>query len=159
MIESVARFHQAVENFHQEKDDLSERYINMIYEGTLAAETLFKGQEKEAGVILASPYKFLFSPELAGVDYLFLLDISSSDWMQSIAKELVNPYIYTEQWQQKNEWDDRLYQKIRLNQLSDFLISLIYKVKKGIYIADSFLNSSGKEQEGPLYRWFDVRGE
>jgi superfamily I DNA/RNA helicase len=159
MIESVARFHQAVENFHQEKDDLSERYINMIYEGTLAAETLFKGQEKEAGVILASPYKFLFSPELAGVDYLFLLDISSSDWMQSIAKELVNPYIYTEQWQQTNEWDDRLDQKIRLNQLSDFLISLIYKVKKGIYIADSFLNSSGKEQEGPLYRWLDVRGE
>ena len=28
-----------------------------------------------------------------------------------------------------------------------------------IYIADSFLNSSGKEQEGPLYRWLDVRGE
>ncbi|MGM0547635.1 MAG: UvrD-helicase domain-containing protein [Bacillota bacterium] len=159
MIESVARFQQAVENFHQEKDDLSERYINMIYEGTLAAETLFKGQEKEAGVILASPYKFLFSPELAGVDYLFLLDISSSDWMQSIAKELVNPYIYTEQWQQENDWDDFLDQKIRLNQLSDFLVSLIYKVKKGIYIADSFLNSSGKEQEGPLYRWLDVRGD
>ncbi|MGM0498841.1 MAG: UvrD-helicase domain-containing protein [Bacillota bacterium] len=159
MIESVARFHQAVENFHQEKDDLSERYINMIYEGTLAAETLFKGQEKERGVILASPYKFLFSPELNGVDYLFLLDISSSDWMQSIAKELVNPYIYTEQWQQHKVWDDLVDQQIRLNQLSDFLISLIYKVKKGIYIADSFLNSSGREQEGPLYRWFDVRGE
>ncbi|RCW54212.1 MULTISPECIES: UvrD-helicase domain-containing protein [Halanaerobium] len=159
MIESVARFHQAVENFHQHKNDLSERYIKMIYEGTLAAETLFKGQEKEAGVILASPYKFLFSPELAGVDYLFLLDISSSDWLQSIAKELVNPYIYTEQWQQIDNWNDSLDQKIRLNQLSDFLISLIYKVKKGIYIADSFLNSSGKEQEGPLYRWLDVRGE
>ncbi len=159
MIESVARFHQAVENFHQEKDDLSERYINMIYEGTLAAETLFKGQEKETGVVLASPYKFLFSPELSGVDYLFLVDISSSDWMQSIAKELVNPYIYTEQWQQNRVWDDLIDQQIRLNQLSDFLISLIYKVKKGIYIADSFLNSSGKEQEGPLYRWLDVRGE
>ncbi|CCU77769.1 Hypothetical cyanobacterial membrane protein, in cluster with PxcA [Halanaerobium saccharolyticum subsp. saccharolyticum DSM 6643] len=159
MIESVARFHQAVENFHHEKEDLSERYINMIYEGTLAAETLFKGQEKEKGVILASPYKFLFSPELSGVDYLFLLDISSSDWMQSIAKELVNPYIYTEQWQQSKVWDDLVDQQIRLNQLSDFLISLIYKVKKGIYIADSFLNSSGREQEGPLYRWFDVRGE
>lgn len=159
MIESVARFHQAVENFHQQKDDLSERYINMIYEGTLAAETLFKGQEKETGVILASPYKFLFSPELSGVDYLFLLDISSSDWMQSIAKELVNPYIYTEQWQQNKVWDDLVDQQIRLNQLSDFLISLIYKVKQGIYIADSFLNSSGREQEGPLYRWFDVRGD
>lgn len=159
MIESVSRFHQAVENFHQEKDDLSERYINMIYEGTLAAETLFKDQEKEKGVILASPYKFLFSPELNGVEYLFLLDISSDEWMQSIAKELVNPYIYTEQWQEKAVWDDKIDQQIRLNQLSDFLISLIYKVKKGIYIADSFLNSSGREQEGPLYRWFDVRGE
>lgn len=159
MIESVARFHQAVENFHQQKDDLSERYINMIYEGTLAAETLFKGQKKERGVILASPYKFLFSPELDGVDYLFLLDISSSDWLQSIAKELVNPFIYTEQWQDHNNWDDQLDQKIRLNQLSDFLISLIYKVKEGIFIADSFLNSSGREQDGPLYRWLDVRGE
>ena len=159
MIESVARFHQAVENFHQEKDDLSERYINMIYEGTLAAETLFKGQEKDKGVILASPYKFLFSPELKGVDYLFLLDISSNEWMQSIAKELVNPYIYTDQWKKQAAWDDKIDQQIRLNQLSDFLISLIYKVKKGIYVADSFLNSSGREQEGPLYRWFDVRGE
>lgn len=159
MIESVARFHQAVENFHQQQEDLSDRYINMIYEGTLAAETLFKGKKKDKGVILASPYKFLLSPEIEGVDYLFLLDISSRDWLQGIAKELVNPYIYTEQWQKYKEWNDKLDQKIRLNQLSDFLISLIYKVKKGIIIADSFLNSSGREQDGPLYRWLDVRGD
>jgi hypothetical protein len=88
-----------------------------------------------------------------------LLDISSNEWMQSIAKELVNPYIYTDQWKKQAAWDDKIDQQIRLNQLSDFLISLIYKVKKGIYVADSFLNSSGREQEGPLYRWFDVRGE
>ena len=159
MIESVARFHSAVENFHHEKEDLSRRYINMIYEGTLAAETLFKGREVEQGVILASPYKFLFSPELAGVDYLFLLDISSSSWLKSISKELVNPYIYTEDWQKNKEWNDKVDQEIRLKQLGDFLISLIFKVKKGIYISDSFLDSSGREQEGPLYRWLDVRGD
>ncbi|SFL38386.1 hypothetical protein [Halanaerobium salsuginis] len=157
MIESVARFQQTVENFHVSDQDLSERYLNMIYEGTLAAETIFKGQTKEPGVILASPYKFLFSPELKGIEYLFILDISSSDWLQSIAKELVNPYIYTEQWQQNQAWHDQLDQEIRLNQLSDFLISLIYKVKSGIYLADSFFNSSGREQEGPLYRWLNVR--
>lgn len=159
MIESVARFHSAVENFHEEKEDLSSRYINMIYEGTLAAETLFKGQSQSEGVILASPYKFLFSPELSGVDYLFLLDISSSHWMRSTAKELVNPYIYTEEWQNNKIWNDKIDQDIRLKQLGDFLISLIYKVKNGIYIADSFLDSSGREQEGPLYRWLDVRGD
>ena len=159
MIESVSRFRSAVENFHKRKEDLSSRYIDMIYEGTLAAETLFKGQSQEKGVILASPYKFLFSPELEGVKYLFLLDISSSHWLRSIAKELVNPYIYSETWQQQNEWNDQVDQKIRLKQLSDFLVSLVYKVKNGIYIADSFFNSSGKEQDGPLYRWLDVRGD
>ena len=50
-------------------------------------------------------------------------------------------------------------QEIRLKQLGDFLISLIYKVKKGVYISDSFLDSSGREQDGPLYRWLDVRGD
>jgi superfamily I DNA/RNA helicase len=159
MIESVARFHSAVENFHQEDEDLSSRYINMIYEGTLAAETLFKGQSQSQGVILASPYKFLFSPELLSVDYLFLVDISSSNWMRNTAKELVNPYIYTEEWKKDKIWNDKVDQDIRLKQLGDFLISLIYKVKNGIYIADSFLDSSGREQEGPLYRWLDVRGD
>lgn len=159
MIESVARFRSAVENFHKNKEDLSSRYIDMIYEGTLAAETLFKGQSQEKGVILASPYKFLFSPELEGVNHLFLVDISSSHWLRSIAKELVNPYIYSESWQHQNEWNDKIDQNIRLKQLSDFLVSLVYKVNDGIYIADSFFNSSGKEQDGPLYRWLDVRGD
>jgi len=158
MIESVGRFHSAVENFHQQKDDLSERYINMIYEGTLAAETLYK-DDQEKGVILASPYKFLFSPELESVDYLFIIDISDKEWMRSVAKELVNPYIYTEEWQKNKDWNDKVDQDIRLKQLGDFLISLIYKVKKGIYISDSFLDSRGREQDGPLYRWLDVRGD
>ncbi|MCC3145005.1 hypothetical protein LJ207_06685 [Halanaerobium sp. Z-7514] len=159
MIESVARFRSAVENFHKRKEDLSSRYIDMIYEGTLAAETLFKGQSEDKGVILASPYKFLFSPELEGVEHLFLLDISSSHWLRSIAKELVNPYIYSEGWQEEQEWNDKVDQNIRLKQLSDFLVSLVYKVNDSIYIADSFFNSSGREQDGPLYRWLDVRGD
>jgi hypothetical protein len=79
--------------------------------------------------------------------------------MRSTAKELVNPYIYTEEWQNNKIWNDKIDQDIRLKQLGDFLISLIYKVKNGIYIADSFLDSSGREQEGPLYRWLDVRGD
>jgi hypothetical protein len=79
--------------------------------------------------------------------------------MRNTAKELVNPYIYTEEWKKDKIWNDKVDQDIRLKQLGDFLISLIYKVKNGIYIADSFLDSSGREQEGPLYRWLDVRGD
>ncbi|MGM0602976.1 MAG: UvrD-helicase domain-containing protein [Bacillota bacterium] len=159
MIESVARFREAVSNFHTKEEDLSSRYIDMIYEGTLAADTLFSEEEKEGRVILSSPYKFLFSPEISGVKYMFLIDISSENWMRSIAKELVNPYIFTDQWEVKKEWNDKIDQNIRRRQLSDFLINLINKVNKGIIFTDSFLNSMGWEQDGPLYKWIMVRRE
>ncbi len=159
MIESVARFREAVSNFHAQNDDLSGRYIDMIYEGTLAADTLFLDEEKEGRVILSSPYKFLFSPEIDGVEYMFLIDISSENWLRSIAKELVNPYMFTDQWESKKEWNDKIDQNIRRRQLSDFLINLINKVNNGIIFTDSFLNSMGWEQDGPLYKWIMVRRE
>lgn len=159
MIESVARFREAVSNFHTQNDDLSGRYIDMIYEGTLAADTLFLEETKEEKVILSSPYKFLFSPEIDGVEYMFLIDISSENWLRSIAKELVNPYIFTDQWEIKKEWNDKIDQNIRRRQLSDFLINLVNKVNNGIIFTDSFLNSMGWEQDGPLYKWIMVRRE
>ncbi len=154
MIESVSRFRETISNFKDESDqDLSQRYLAMIYEGTLAADVLFNDIEKEDRVLMATPYKFLFAPEIKDVEYLFLVDISSQNWLRSIAKELSNPYLYSPQWNNQSNWNDQADQQIRKNQLLDFLTNLFLKVNKGIYLADSYLDSMGWEQEGPLYNW------
>ncbi|MFW6387013.1 MAG: hypothetical protein ACOCZM_03465 [Bacillota bacterium] len=156
MINSVSRFKEVIGKFKQiSEKETGYHFIDMIYEGTLAAEVLSGTDKEKESVLLATPYKFLFSPEAGSVDYLFLLDISSSSWLQGVSKELVNPYIISRG--QETKWTDELDRRLRKKQLLDFLQSLLGRCKKGIIPADSYLNSRGWEQDGPLYDWLLVK--
>lgn len=156
MIDSIAKFKKVVKNFKDiREEELGKHFIDLIYNGTLAAEVLYNSVGEEA-VVLTTPYKFLFSPEIKSVKYLFLLDISSENWLRGSAKELFNPYILSPQWGKETGWDDSVDQELRKEQLVAYLQSILNKVTDGIYLADSYLNSKGWEQEGQLAEWLLV---
>ena len=160
MIDSVKKFKNVVESFKDfNQKELGKDFIEMIYNGTIAAEVLFQNEHTDEEIILATPYKFLQNPQIDSVEYIFLLDISSNNWLKSIAKELSNPYIFSPQWKNKKNWDDELDQNLRKKQLVEFLQSIISKSKKGIYLNDSYLNSRGWEQEGKLFDWLQFDNE
>ncbi|MEJ6949759.1 UvrD-helicase domain-containing protein [Natronospora cellulosivora (SeqCode)] len=163
MIDSISNFQKVVKNFKDFKEkEMGKHFIDMIFKGTLAAEFLYNIPEDLQKIVLTTPYKFLFNPEIKSVKYLFWMDISSKNWLRSIAKELTNPYLLAPQRKDSPHWDDELDQSLRKEQLLDYLQSILSKCTDGLYLADSFLNSRGWEQEGPLYDWMhsaEIRGE
>lgn len=163
MIDSINNFKKVVKNFKELKEEeMGRHFIDMIFKGTLAAEVLYNIPEDEQKIVLTSPYKFLFTPEIKSVKYLFWLDISSKNWLRSIAKELTNPYLLAPQRKDFPLWDDDIDQNFRKEQVLDYLRSILSKCTEGLYLADSYLNSRGWEQEGPLYEWLhntELRGE
>ncbi|MGM0436964.1 MAG: UvrD-helicase domain-containing protein [Bacillota bacterium] len=160
IIESVKKFKNVVESFKDfNQKELGKDFIEMIYNGTIAAEVLYQNEHTDDEIILATPYKFLQNPQIDSVKYIFLLDISSNNWLRSIAKELSNPYIFSPQWKNERNWDDELDQNLRKIQLVEFFQSIISKSQEGLYLNDSYLNSQGWEQEGKLYDWLQLNNE
>lgn len=160
MIDSIKKFKNVVGSFKEfEEKELGKDFIDMIYNGTLAAEVLYKKDDITDNILLSTPYKFLVTPEIESVKYLFLLDISSEGWLKSIAKELSNPYIFSPQWRDEKKWDDELDQNLRKKQLIEFLQSVLSRSKKGVFLVDSYLDSRGWEQEGRLYEWLHLEQE
>ena len=160
MIDSVKKFKSVVESFKDfNQKELGKDFIELIYNGTIAAEVLYQNEHNKDQIILATPYKFLQNPQIDSVKYLFLLDISSNSWLKSIAKELSNPYIFSPQWKNERNWDDDLDQSLRKIQLVDFFQSIVSKSKKGLYLNDSYLNSRGWEQDGKLFDWLQFDNE
>lgn len=154
MIDALTRFEQVVSKDPEIKgEELGRHFIDLIYNGTLAADVLFRHQGDQEQVLLTTPYQFLFSPRIDRVSYLIWLDISSESWFQSIAKELSNPYILSASWEEKKEWNDQIDQSLRCQQLVDYLQSILRKATAGLYLADSYLSSRGWEQDGQLYQW------
>lgn len=157
-IDSLEKFNKVVTKFSgADFKKLGSHFINMLQNGTLAAEVLYhssdRGEEAQ-GIILATPYKFLFS-DIREVKYIFWLDISSQKWQQGLSKELSNPYIFTPNW--KGRWDDEIDQYLRHNKLLGYLQNILSRCSSGLYLGDSYLDSRGWEQEGGLYSWLNPR--
>ncbi|WP_408956491.1 hypothetical protein [Natroniella sp. ANB-PHB2] len=155
LIKSFVKFKEVMAKFKDfEERDLGARFIEMINEGTLAAELLYRPEDLEDQVIVATPYTFLSFSYLEDVDYLFLLDLSSELWLLGSSKELSNPHLLSKE-EEELEWNDLIDQSLRKEQLANYLQSMLSKVKEGLYIADSDLNSRGWEQTGQLAQWIE----
>lgn len=152
--ESVTKFKRVMHQYSSmDAAQPGESFIDMVLKGTLAAEVLFRPPSNDAQIIIATPYTFLFSPYVHQVEYLFWLDVASDNWFQSATKELSNPYLLSRQWKEEAEWNDQLDQGLRKEQLISYLQSLLGKCTRGLYIANSYYNSRGWEQEGQLLEW------
>lgn len=154
VVESITKFKRVMNHYApMDANQLGESFIDMVLKGTLAAEVLFRPPSNDTQIIIATPYTFLFSPYVKQVQYLFWLDVASDNWFQSATKELSNPYILSRQWKETDEWNDQLDQQLRKEQLISYLQSLLSKCTHGLYIANSYYNSRGWEQEGELLEW------
>ncbi len=149
LINSFDKFKQVLKEFKADfsERDLGYRFIEMLMERTLAADVLVDSKSLKDNLLLATPYKFLNSPQVEAVDYLFLLDISSKLWFMGANKELTNPYILN---QREDSWDDSKEQSFRKEQALDYLKNILHKTKEGVYLFKSKLNSKGWEQDGQL---------
>ncbi|GAB6136889.1 PD-(D/E)XK nuclease family protein [Halanaerobaculum tunisiense] len=153
LIKSVTNFKEVMQEFSQyQEEDLGVKFVEMINDGTLAAEMLFEPEDLEEQLLLATPYTLLSVPYLQEVKYLFLVDISSELWLLGGSKELSNPYILSREVEDPS-WGDGISQVLKKEQLSDYLQSLLSKVTAGVYLADSSFNSRGWEQMGQLREW------
>ena len=156
LIKSIVKFREVVGEFKEFSEaGLSEKFVEMVNKGTLAAEVLLKPEDVEDRVVLATPYSFLSFPDLEQVKYLFLLDLSSEFWFLGGGKELSNPFVLSRS-QSQVEWSDAKDQSLQREQLASYLQNLLTKVTKGVYLADSTLNSRGWEQEGRLADWMEI---
>ena len=152
IMDSIVKFKDSVQEFKDIDDrDIGAKFIEMVLNGTLAAELLFGKESKEDKIVLATPYTFLSLPDVKEVKHLFLLDISSELWLQGSSKELSNPYVLSRQT--NGEWGDKIDQNLRKEQLAHYLEGIFNKVQEKIYLADSDLSSRGWEQEGELGSW------
>ena len=152
IMDSIVKFKQAVIEFKElDQRDIGAKFIEMVLDGTLAAELLFGKQDRSNKVVLATPYTFLSLPDVKQVDYLFLLDLSSELWLLGSGKELSNPYVLSRQ--NDGQWGDKIDQDLRKEQLAHYLQGIFNKVTTGLYLADSDLSSRGWEQEGQLGEW------
>ncbi|MCK4258013.1 MAG: hypothetical protein KAX49_03495 [Halanaerobiales bacterium] len=156
IIASITKFKKVMKKFNPlDEKQLGKDFIDMVLNGTLAAEVLFRPPSSAEHIILATPYTFLFSPYIKQVKYLFWLDIASENWLRSSSKELTNPFILSRQWQDDDEWTDEVDQNLRKEQLINYLQSLLSKCTDGLYLANSYLSSHGWEQDGRLYEWLE----
>ena len=152
IMDSIVKFKRAVQEFKEiDQRDIGCKFIEMVLDGTLAAELLFGKQTQENKVVLATPYTFLSLPDVKEVEHLFLLDLSSELWLLGSGKELSNPYVLSRQ--NSGEWGDQIDQNLRKEQLAHYLQGIFNKTKEKIYLADSDLSSRGWEQEGQLGAW------
>ncbi|WP_027340476.1 UvrD-helicase domain-containing protein [Halonatronum saccharophilum] len=156
LINSFVKFKKVMKEFKDfEERDLGHRFIQMINEGTLAADLLVDSQAIEEKVILATPYSFLAFPYIESVKYLFLLDTSSELWYLGASKELSNPYILARE-NEEGEWNDLYDRKAKEEQLVSYLKGILAKVTHGLYLGDSKLDSRGWEQTGELAEVFNI---
>ncbi|MFO7820176.1 MAG: hypothetical protein R6V17_08085 [Halanaerobacter sp.] len=149
IMDSIVKFKRAVKEFKEiDQRDIGCKFIEMVLDGTVAAELLFAKQQREDKIVLATPYTFLSLPNVEEVEYLFLLDLSSELWLQGSSKELSNPYVLARG--NDGQWGDKIDQNLRKEQLAHYLQGIFNKVQTKLYLADSDLSSRGWEQEGEL---------
>lgn len=154
VIQSITKFKQVLTKFGvTDEKKLGEDFIEMVLKGTLAAEVLFRPPSCDRQILIATPYTFLFSPYVTKVKYLFWIDVASDNWFQSSIKELTNPYILSRDWQEGENWTDEKNESVKKEQLISYIQSLLSKCTDGLYIANSYLNSRGWEQDGDLLDW------
>ncbi|MGM0369849.1 MAG: UvrD-helicase domain-containing protein [Bacillota bacterium] len=152
LMDSIVKFKKSVEGFKEiDSRDIGCKFIEMVLNGTIAAELLFGNSQQTDKVVLATPYTFLSVPDVEQVEHLFLLDLSSELWLLGSGKELSNPYILSRE--NDGQWGDKIDQNLRKEQLAHYLQGIFNKVTTKLYLADSDLSSRGWEQDGRLGEW------
>lgn len=124
-----------------------EGFMDMIHQGTVAADVIRMKEIDPEAVILATPGAFFKSNRAFA--HQFWLDCSSENWFPRSLRELNNPHLLSPSWQ--GEWKGEIDTRHRLEDAARMAAGLIYRSRAGITLLVSEYNSLGLEQEGHLH--------
>ncbi len=155
LIESVRKFRWGVgERLAAEDIPIGKEYLEMVYDGVIAAQYLSPWQsEPEDAVFLAPATTFLMRNR--AVDYQFWLDIGSRGWHERIRQPLTHPYVLSRHWDQSHPWSDMDELDAAQDSLHMLATGLIRRCREGIFLGISELGEQGYEHKGQLIKALD----
>lgn len=121
--------------------------MDMIHQGTVAADVIRMREIDPDAVILATPGAFFKSNRAFA--HQFWLDCSSENWFPRSLRELNNPHLLSRSWQ--GEWKGEIAARQQLEDAARMAAGLIYRSRASITLMVSEYNSLGLEQEGHLH--------
>ncbi len=155
LIESVRKFRWAVgESLEAEGIPLGKEYLQMVDDGVIAAQYLYRWQTQiEDAVFLAPAYTFLMRNR--SVEYQFWLDIGSRGWYERIRQPLTHPYVLSRHWDLHRPWTDADEYDASRDSLHRLVLGLIRRCRRGIFLGLSELGEQGYEHKGLLLKAID----
>ena len=151
LVESVAKFRQAMEAAADGSINIGSEYLAMLQEGVIAAQYVEAWTvEPTESVLLAPAHTFLMMNQPATVQ--FWLDVGSGGWWERLFQPLTQPYVLNRSWQRGRTWSDADDVAANQQTLSNLVIGLLRRCRSQVYLGMSDLGESGFEQRGPLLK-------
>lgn len=152
LIESIQKFRVSVGQYLPEAEfELGKEYLQMVQDGVIAAQYLTATEERPSeSVLLAPAFSFLIGNQ--PVDYQFWLDINSPSWYQRLSQPLTHPFVLSRGWPEGRLWsaEDELNASYRT--LERFMVGLLNRCRKKVYVGTSAFDLRGYENRGLLVR-------
>ncbi|MSP12205.1 MAG: hypothetical protein EXR62_04515 [Chloroflexi bacterium] len=158
LVESAKRFvestrHEALPamDLATSDADVGRRYLEMIYQGTVAAQYLLDELPLADSVLLVTPvYTYLVGGYTSG--YQFWLDVGSTGWWEPPAQPLTHPQVMSRSWPAGQPWTETDANNSRITTLTRLVTGLTQRCRKQIIVCTSQVEIGNESQDGPLWR-------
>jgi hypothetical protein len=147
LVQSARHFEQFASRFFP-SDKIGWHFISMVEKGTVAADRRDDHLQLQA-VRLSTAYALLMDKGRSHA-YQLWLDTSRDAWYRSDAKELTNPHVLSQRWQDGEVWTDAINERLRKEKIARTVKTLARRCRSGIIVAESACDSYGSEREGEL---------
>ena len=158
LIESARKFRQVLYPQRQgDWDQVGQEYLQLVYDGVLAALYTRSWRDEEADAVLLAP-AFTFLVRNRVVDYQFWLDVGSHGWWERLDQPLTHPYVLTRHYPRNQPWTEEDEFEAQRELLYRVTVGLMRRCRRQIYLAIADLGEQGYEQRGPmLYLFQQIR--
>ena len=153
LIASAANFRQIAPAVGLDGASVGRRYVEMVFEGVVAAQYLpdLDIEAAPESIALVAPiYTYLLSNHV--VRYQFWLDIGAISWWEPPHQPLTNHHVLGKRWPQGAPWDASADFSARNQTLYRLVRGLCQRCRQGIYLCSSELEATGHIQDSPLLR-------
>jgi hypothetical protein len=147
VIDSAIKFANAYAHMPKLRErSLVEGFLDMLTQGTVAAEVFKRKELARDAVILTTPLG-LFRSGLS-INHQFWVDCSDTSWFMKDYRELSNPAVMRQDWD--GVWNDEAEQAIIRLGAALRVRGLLYRCRGSVMIVQSCYSGLGYEQQGML---------
>jgi hypothetical protein len=147
VIDTAIKFARAHRHLPKlQEHSLVHGFLQLITQGTVAAE-VFQNQEPDPEAVILTTPLGLFQSGLS-FDHQFWVDCSDASWFLKDYRELSNPEVMRQDWD--GAWNDAVEQEIIRRGAALKVRGLLYRCRGRVTIVQSDYNGLGYEQQGPL---------